>query len=63
LLVWAHQPEHADPTVLAALPLLRPPVAVLAGGAGWLGRPLPAKVTYASDLTTAVALIGRAVSA
>ncbi len=47
--------------VLERLPLLRPPVAVLAGGIGWLGRPLPARVTYASDLAAAVALIGRAV--
>lgn len=62
LLVWAQQPELADPTVLERLPLLRPPVAVLAGGLGWKGRALPAKVTYAGDLTAAVALIGRAVS-
>ncbi len=63
LLVWAHLPETADPAMLARLPLLRPPVAVLAGGTGWVGRALPAKVTYATDLTAAVALIGRAVSA
>jgi MerR family transcriptional regulator, light-induced transcriptional regulator len=61
LMVWAQQPEHADVTVFERLPLLRPPVAVLAGGIGWLGRPLPTRVTYASNLTAAVALIGRAV--
>ena len=62
LLVWAQLAEHADPIVLERLPLLRPPVAVLAGGAGWARRDLPAKVTYASDLTAAVTLIGRAVN-
>lgn len=61
LMVWSQLLEHADVAVLERLPLLRPPVAVLAGGIGWLGRPLPARVTYASDLTAAVALIGRAV--
>ena len=61
LMVWAQQLEHADAAMLERLPLLRPPVAVLAGGIGWLGRPLPARVTYASDLAAAVALIGRAV--
>jgi hypothetical protein len=38
-------------------------VSVLAGGIGWLGRPLPARVAYAPDLTAAVALVGRAVGA
>jgi hypothetical protein len=61
LMLWAQQPEYADVTVFERLPLLRPPVAVLAGGIGWLGRPLPTRVTYAPDLTAAVALIGRAV--
>ena len=61
LLVWAQQSEHADVAMLDRLPLLRPPVAVLAGGVGWLERPLPARVTYASDLAAAVALVGRAV--
>jgi DNA-binding transcriptional MerR regulator len=61
LMVWAQQAENADVSVLDRLPLLRPPVAVLAGGIGWLGQSLPARVTYASDLTAAVALIGRAV--
>lgn len=61
VLVWAQVPKHADPRLLDALPVLRPPVAVLAGGAGWRGRRLPARVTYVSDLTTAVTLVGRAV--
>ena len=60
---WCGRSWPSTPTsiVLERLPLLRPPVAVLAGGAGWARRDLPAKVTYASDLTAAVTLIGRAV--
>lgn len=61
LLVWAQMPEMADPALLDDLPMLRPPVAVLAGGAGWFGRPLPARVTYAADLTSACTLVSRAV--
>jgi DNA-binding transcriptional MerR regulator len=61
LLLWAQLPRHADVRVLEELPVLRPPVAVLAGGAGWRGRRLPARVTYVSDLTDAVGLVSRAV--
>lgn len=61
VLVWAQIPRHADPRLLESLPVLRPPVAVLAGGAGWRGRRLPTRVTYVSDLTAAVTLVGRAV--
>jgi MerR family transcriptional regulator, light-induced transcriptional regulator len=61
LLLWAQLPRFADVRVLDGLPVLRPPVAVLAGGAGWLGRRLPARVTYVSDLPTAVGLVTRAV--
>lgn len=60
LLLWAQLPQHADVRVLDALPVLRPPVAVLAGGAGWRGHRMPARVTYVSDLTVAVALVSRA---
>lgn len=61
LLLWAQLPQHGDVRVLERLPVLRPPVAVLAAGAGWKGRRLPARVTYVSDLAAAVTLIGRAV--
>ena len=47
--------------MLDALPVLRPPVAVLAGGVGWAGRPLPARVTYVPDLAAAVGLVARAI--
>jgi DNA-binding transcriptional MerR regulator len=61
LLVWAQMPRHADARVLDGLPVLRPPVAVLAGGAGWRGRRLPSRVNYVPDLITAVTLVARAV--
>lgn len=63
LLVWAQLPAFADPELLDRLPMLRPPVAVLAGGLGWRGRPLPARVTYVADLTSACTLVARAVGA
>lgn len=63
LLVWAQLPRYADVRVLDGLPVLRPPVTVLAGGAGWRGRRMPARVTYTPDLPTAVTLIARAVGA
>jgi hypothetical protein len=61
LMVWAHAAGSADVQVLDALPVLRPPVAVLAGGVGWVGRRLPARVTYAPDLASAVGLVTRAI--
>lgn len=61
VLVWAQIARNADPRLLEGLPVLRPPVVVLAGGMGWRGRRLPSRVTYVSDLTTAVTLVGRAV--
>jgi hypothetical protein len=61
VMVWAHAPDSADVQVLEALPVLRPPVAVLAGGAGWAGLSLPARVTFVPDLAAAVALVTRAI--
>jgi hypothetical protein len=61
LMLWAHLARFADVGVLDGMPLLRPPVAVLAGGVGWIGRRLPARVTYVPDLPTAVGLVARAV--
>jgi hypothetical protein len=61
LMLWAHGPRFADVRVLDGLPVLRPPVAVLAGGVGWAGRRLPARVTYVADLPAAVGLVARAV--
>ncbi len=61
LLVWAQMARYADVSVLDGLPVLRPPVAVLAGGSGWNARTLPSRVTHVPDLTAAVTLICRAV--
>ena len=61
LMVWAHAVTSADVQVLDALPVLRPPVSVLAGGVGWAGRPLPSRVTYVPDLASAVGLVARAI--
>ena len=61
LMVWSHAASSADVQLLDALPLLRPPVAVLAGGVGWIGRQLPPRVTYVPDLPSAVGLVTRAV--
>ncbi len=61
LLVWAQLPQYADVDVFERLPMLRPPVAVLAGGAGWQERALPERITYVADLTTAVAVVRRVV--
>jgi MerR family transcriptional regulator, light-induced transcriptional regulator len=63
LMLWSHLARSADVGVLDGMPLLRPPVAVLAGGVGWIGRRLPARVTYVPDLATAVGLVSRTVGA
>jgi hypothetical protein len=61
LMVWSQAATSADVRLLDALPVLRPPVTVLAGGVGWIGRPLPARVSYVPDLVSAVGLVTRAV--
>jgi MerR family transcriptional regulator, light-induced transcriptional regulator len=63
LMVWSHGSASADVRVLDGLPVLRPPVAVLAGGLGWAGRRLPPRVTYVPDIAAAVGLVTRAVGA
>ncbi|HVF04931.1 MAG TPA: hypothetical protein VNA20_08835, partial [Frankiaceae bacterium] len=57
LVVYAQQPEHAVGSLLAAVPVLRPATAVLAGGAGWAPETLPERVTYVHDLGEAVHLV------
>lgn len=56
LVVHAEMPEHAVAGLLAAVPVLRPPTAVLASGAGWTPEALPERVTYVHDLGEAVHL-------
>jgi hypothetical protein len=63
LMVWSHGSASADVRVLDGLPVLRPPVAVLAGGLGWAGCRLPPRVTYVPDIAAAVGLVTRAVGA
>lgn len=57
--VWSHRTATGDPAPLAALPALRPPARIVAGGPGW-GPGLPRKVVRADSLPGAVALIAAA---
>jgi DNA-binding transcriptional MerR regulator len=63
LFVWSQLPGTADPTVLEALPVTRPPTAVVVGGPGWRADRLPQRVTVATALPQAVELAARAVGA
>lgn len=63
LFVWSQLPGTADPEVLEALPVTRPPTAVVVGGPGWAPDRLPRRVTVAADLSHAVELVDRAVGA
>jgi DNA-binding transcriptional MerR regulator len=57
LVVYAQTPDHAVAGLLSAIPVLRPPTAVLAGGAGWVPDALPEHVSYVHDLGEAVHLV------
>lgn len=57
LVVYAHQPEHAIPGLLGAVPAQRSPTALLAGGPGWAPEELPERATYVHDLGEAVHLV------
>jgi DNA-binding transcriptional MerR regulator len=63
LFVWSYLPRTADELVLAALPVTRPATVVLVGGPGWAIERLPSRVTMATDLTHAVALVEQALGA
>ncbi len=63
LFVWSSLPGTADERVLAGLPITRPATAVLIGGPGWAVERLPARVSVATDLTHAVALVEQALGA
>ena len=56
-------PGTADPAVLEALPVTRPPTAVVVGGPGWVPDRLPRRVTVAADLSHALELVDRALGA
>ena len=57
VVLFAQQAEHAVAGLLAAVPALRPPTLVVAGGAGWSPEALPERVTYVHDLGEAVHLV------
>jgi hypothetical protein len=63
LFVWSQLPGTADPSVLEALPVTRPPTAVVVGGPGWVPDRLPRRVTVAADLSHALELVDRALGA
>ncbi|CAA9356852.1 MAG: Transcriptional regulator, MerR family [uncultured Frankineae bacterium] len=63
LFVWSQLPGTADPAVLEALPVTRPPTAVVVGGPGWAPDRLPRRVTVAADLPHALELVDRALGA
>ncbi len=63
LFVWSQLPGTADPAVLEALPVTRPPTAVVVGGPGWVPDRLPRRVTVAADLSHALELVDRALGA
>lgn len=63
LFLWSQLPGTADPAVLEALPVTRPPTAVVVGGPGWAADRLPRRVTVAVDLAHALELVDRAIGA
>ncbi len=60
LFAWSALPATGDPAQLAAVPVTRPSVTVVAGGPGWRQDRLPARVRLATDLRSAVELLVRA---
>ena len=60
LFVWSQLPATGDPAQLAAVPVTRPAVAVIAGGPGWDPERLPRRCPRATDLRSAVELVSRA---
>jgi DNA-binding transcriptional MerR regulator len=57
LFVWSHSAATACTGPLEALPVTRPPTRLIVGGPGWLGVPLPSRITYAESLWRAVELV------
>lgn len=63
LFVWSQLLDNGDPGVFDAVPVKRPPTALLVGGPGWANTPLPARVTQVLDLPDAVDEVERAIGA
>jgi DNA-binding transcriptional MerR regulator len=57
--IWAHAPAVADAEQVAAVPQMRPPVAVVVGGPGWTADPAP-PATRVGQLSEAVTVLQRA---
>jgi DNA-binding transcriptional MerR regulator len=57
--VWSHQASTGDPSPLAALPSLRPPARILAGGPGWRDG-LPPSVPHVTSFRDALTRISAA---
>ncbi len=60
LFVWSQLPGTSAPAAVAALPVTRPPTAIIVGGPGWPARGLPERVAVARDLQDAIALCAQA---
>ncbi len=61
LFVWSQTRATGDPALLDALPLTRPPTALVVGGPGW-HEDLPSRVTWADGLGAAMDLMGQALN-
>lgn len=61
LFVWSQTPATGDPAPLAALPVTRPPTALVVGGPGWHAD-LPVRVTRVAGLGAAMDLMGQALN-
>ncbi len=60
LFVWSQLPETGGPAALEAVPVTRPPTALVVGGPGWQRDALPERVAVADGLADAVELLCRA---
>ena len=63
LFLWSQREGTADPDVLDELPVTRPATALLVGGPGWHGVPLPRRAALTRDLAHALSLVDRALGA
>jgi transposase-like protein len=59
--LWAQGPDPARASALEALPAVRPTSALVLGGPGWAGAPLPGNGRWVPDLGAAVAAVATAV--
>ncbi|SDN13223.1 MerR HTH family regulatory protein [Allokutzneria albata] len=61
VVLWAHLPRNADPSVFDALPKTRQRTRLFVGGPGWAAIDLPRHVQYLDDLSSGTERILRAV--